>query len=99
MAKKEAARSIVLNVMYNGKYLNENMGHEVINLFKEDKGRNYLYLNPYGNFSSVKKGKVEKMLMVIPVPKKNMFEVVALATGLTISIFSTFPFFTEEKLP
>ena len=27
MAKKEAARSIVLNVMYNGKYLNENMGH------------------------------------------------------------------------
>ena len=83
MAKKEAARSIVLNVMYNGKYLNENMGHEVINLFKDDKDRNFLYLNPYGNFSSVKKGKVEKMLMVIPVPKKNMFEVVALATGLT----------------
>lgn len=83
MAKKEAARSIVLNVMYNGKYLNENMGHEVINLFKDDKDRNFLYLNPYGNFSSANKRKVEKMLMVIPVPKKNMFEVVALATGLT----------------
>ena len=83
MAKKEAARSIVLNVMYNGNYLNENMGHEVINLFKDDKGRNFLYLNPYGNFSSANKRKVEKMLMVIPVPKKNMFEVVALATGLT----------------
>lgn len=84
MAKtKETVRSIVLNVMYNGKYLNENMGHEVINLFKDDKGRNFLYLNPYGNFSSTSKLKVEKMLMVIPVPKKNMFEVVALATGLT----------------
>ena len=83
MAKKEAARSIVLNVMYNGKYLNENMGHEVINLFKDDKDRNFLYLNPYGNFSSANKRKVEKMLMVIPVPRKNMFEVVALATGLT----------------
>ena len=83
MAKKEAARSIVLNVMYNGNYLNENMGHEVINLFKDDKDRNFLYLNPYGNFSSANKRKVEKMLMVIPVPKKNMFEVVALATGLT----------------
>lgn len=83
MDKKEAARSIVLNVMYNGKYLNENMGHEVINLFKDDKDRNFLYLNPYGNFSSANKRKVEKMLMVIPVPKKNMFEVVALATGLT----------------
>lgn len=82
MAKKEAARSIVLNVMYNGKYLNENMGHEVINLFKDDKDRNFLYLNPYGNFSSENR-KVEKMLMVIPVPRKNMFEVVALATGLT----------------
>jgi hypothetical protein len=69
--------------MYNGKYLNENMGHEVINLFKDDKDRNFLYLNPYGNFSSTNKRKVEKMLMVIPVPKKNMFEVVALATGLT----------------
>jgi hypothetical protein len=84
MAKtKETVRSIVLNVMYNGKYLNENMGHEVINLFKDDKERNFLYLNPYGNFSSTPKRKVEKMLMVIPVPKKNMFEVVALATGLT----------------
>lgn len=84
MAKtKETVRSIVLNVMYNGKYLNENMGHEVINLFKDDKGRNFLYLNPYGNFSSTSKLKVEKMLMVIPVPKKNMFEVVAMATGLT----------------
>lgn len=84
MAKtKETVRSIVLNVMYNGKYLNENMGHEVINLFKDDKGRNFLYLNPYGNFSSTSKLKVEKMLMVISVPKKNMFEVVALATGLT----------------
>lgn len=82
MAKKEAARSIVLNVMYNGKYLNENMGHEVINLFKDDNDHNYLYLNPYGNFSSENR-KVEKMLMVIPVLRKNMFEVVALATGLT----------------
>lgn len=83
MAKKEASRSIVLNVMYNGKYLNENMGHEVINLFKDDNDRHFLYLSPYGNFSSANKRKVEKMLMVIPVPKKNMFEVVALATGLT----------------
>ena len=27
---------IVLNVMYSGKYLNDNMGHEIINLFKAD---------------------------------------------------------------
>ena len=28
---------IVLNAMYSGKYLNENMGHEIINLFKADE--------------------------------------------------------------
>lgn len=77
---KDNTELIVLNIMYNGKYLNENMGHEVINLFKDDSGQNYLYLNPYGNFSANRN--VKKMLMVIPVPKKNMFEVVALATGL-----------------
>lgn len=75
-------KTIVLNVMYNGKYLNQNMGHEVINLFKDDKGRNFLYLNPYGNFSNSPKRAFEAMLMVIPVAKQNMFEVVAMATGL-----------------
>lgn len=75
-------KSFVLNVMYNGKYLNKNMGHEVINLFKDDNGNNYLYLNPYGNFAKVHQGKVEVMLMVVSVPKRNMFEVVAIATGL-----------------
>ena len=83
MKKKIPARTIVLNVMYNGKYLNNNMGHEVINLFNDDYERNYLYLNPYGNFSSIPSRNVETMVMVIPVPKKNMFEVVAIATGLT----------------
>ncbi len=75
-------KSFVLNVMYNGKYLNENMGHEVINLFKDDNGNNYLYLNPYGNFAKVHQGEVEVMLMVMSVPQRNMFEVVAIATGL-----------------
>lgn len=75
-------KTIVLNVMYNGKYLSQNMGHEVINLFKDDKDRNFLYLNPYGNFSNSPKRAFEAMLMVIPVAKQNMFEVVAMATGL-----------------
>lgn len=51
---------IVLNAMYSGKYLNDNLGHEIINLFKSDnqididgqKYQNFIYLNPYGNFNS-----------------------------------------------
>lgn len=80
--KSATAESIVLNVMYTGTFLNENMGHEVINLFKDDQNSHYLYLNPYGNFSKEHKGKVKAMLMVMPVPKRNMFEVIAIATGL-----------------
>ena len=40
---------IVLNRMYVGNYLNNNLGHEVINLFKADNG-NY-YINIY--YSSI----------------------------------------------
>ena len=34
MSAKQAKSVIVLNAMYAGKYLNDNMGHEIINLFK-----------------------------------------------------------------
>ena len=34
--EKSEKTVIVLNVMYSGKYLNDNMGHEIINLFKAD---------------------------------------------------------------
>jgi len=101
---------IVLNVMYSGKYLNDNMGHEIINLFKADeeievdgvKYQNFIYLNPYGNFSSAYTGRVKDMLMVISVPKKNMFEVVGKATDL-VDIFTPVtgfnPKLDDEKTP
>ena len=101
---------IVLNAMYSGKYLNDNLGHEIINLFKSDnpidiggkKYQNFIYLNPYGNFNSSYKGRIKDMLMVISVPKKNMFEVVGKATGL-VDIFTPVtgfnPKLDDEKTP
>ena len=84
MAKriKKEKSVIVLNAMYSGKYLNDNMGHEIINLFKTTNSikigdvdyHNFIYLNPYGNFNNEYVGAVKDMLMVISVPKKNMFE-------------------------
>ena len=62
MAKriKKEKSVIVLNAMYSGKYLNDNMGHEIINLFKTTNSikigdvdyHNFIYLNPYGNFNN-----------------------------------------------
>lgn len=101
---------IVLNAMYSGKYLNDNLGHEIINLFKSDdqididgqKYQNFIYLNPYGNFNSSYKGRIKDMLMVISVPKKNMFEVVGKATDL-VDIFTPVtgfnPKLDDEKTP
>ena len=37
--------TIILNRMYAGSYLEEHIGHEVINLFKADDGSNYIYVN------------------------------------------------------
>ena len=90
MGTKREKSVIVLNAMYAGEYLNENMGHEIINLFKTTNSikvgdvdyRNFIYLNPYGNFNKDYAGAVSDMLMVISVPKENKFEVVAKATGL-----------------
>lgn len=46
---------IIVNKMYAGSYLDENdsqnIGHEVVNLFSDDNGDNYIYVNPSGIIS------------------------------------------------
>lgn len=44
-------RLIIINRMYGGGYLTEgeNIGHEIINLFRSDNGNNYLWLNAGGS--------------------------------------------------
>lgn len=37
--------------MYSGEYLGDNIGHEIINLFKADDGNNYIYLCKDGKFN------------------------------------------------
>lgn len=74
------SEAIVINRMFKGSYLEENIGHEVINIFKSDNGKYYLYLNALGSFHSVWKGRIKYMLMVRQGVK--MMEVIGLATGL-----------------
>lgn len=42
---------IVLNRMYSGFYLDDNIGHEIINLFKADDNVNYIYLCKDGRYT------------------------------------------------
>jgi hypothetical protein len=44
-------RPIILNHMYSGEYLGDNIGHEIINLFKADDGNNYIYLCKDGKYT------------------------------------------------
>lgn len=37
--------------MYSGKYLDDNIGHEIINLFKDDDKKNYIYLCKDGKYN------------------------------------------------
>ena len=46
------SKVIILSRMYAGDYLKENIGHEVINLFKSDNGNNYIYVNKDGKIDS-----------------------------------------------
>ena len=72
---------IVLNRMYVGDYLSNNLGHEVINLFKADNGNHYIYLNSTGNFASIHKGRIGYMLLV-KYHQENEMEVIGMATEL-----------------
>ncbi len=75
---------IVLNRMFNGGYLEDNIGHEVINLFKSDgnDGKYYLYLNALGSFDKKWTGLISTMLMVRTIPGAKMIEVIGLAKEL-----------------
>lgn len=79
--KQNKRTGIVLNRMYVGDYLSNNIGHEVINLFKADNGKHYIYLNSRGNLAKEHNGKISTMLFV-KYHTKGEVEVIGKAVGL-----------------
>ena len=73
---------ILINQLFAGSYLNEgaNIGHEVINLFKDDNGQNYLYITPSGKVDSGHP--VKSVIFVHNVEGKTTVEVIAKAESL-----------------
>ena len=79
-------KGIVLNRMYTGSYLSSNLGHEVINMFPDDDGSHYMYLNATGDFSAEHVGKIGSMLLIKYAGQdedgRPWVEVLGCATGL-----------------
>lgn len=76
---------IIFNRMYAGNYLEENLGHETINLFQSDNGNYYVYLNKNGILNT-KIHPVENITAVLMVRYycPNTFEILAKAEGLSL---------------
>ena len=74
-------KRLLLNTVFTGSYLDEgeNIGHEVINLFKDDEGNSNLFITKNGK---VDKPDIEYILFVRPVYAKITFEVVGLAKDI-----------------
>ena len=75
--KKEG---IIINRMYVGDYLSQNLGHEVINLIRADNKRHYLYLNQSGSLSSEHAD--HDFMLMVRYEGNSMFEIVGMAKGL-----------------
>ena len=93
-SSKPLSREIIINKMYNGNYLLEggNIGHEIINLYKADDGKNYIYLNSQG---TIELSHGDNILTVLMVRKTvtNTYKVLAKAEGVRILDFA------DSKLP
>ncbi len=79
---------IILSRMYVGSYLEDNIGHEVINLFRADNGENYVYVNEDGKINPQYNDSVRAVILVKYV-EKGVMEVVAKAEELEQVLYKT----------
>lgn len=67
MKKENDEKVIYLNKMFVGGFIDENtgnIGHEIINCFKADDGKQYLYITPTGGISSELNNKISYIIFV-----------------------------------
>lgn len=80
------AKEILLNKSFIGSWgvaNDENIPHEIINLFRSDNGRIYIYVPPYGGFKTSEHREVEYILLTGSW-NNNTTEVFYVVRGLTL---------------
>jgi len=55
---------ILLNNLFNGEYIKEKIGGEIINLYQSDNGNHYIYVNPYGNIDKKWDDRIKHILFI-----------------------------------
>lgn len=74
--------AIILNHMFTGDYLDKNIGHEVINLFRADDNKHYIYLCKDGVFNR-DDVQVEYVVQVCrPIKTTNTLKIINVASNL-----------------
>lgn len=67
---------ILINKMCTGSYTVSNVGHEIINYFKDDNGDNYIYILPYGGMAKEKDGRIDTIILTSSL-SNNRVEILA----------------------
>lgn len=67
---------ILINKMCTGSYTVSNVGHEIINYFKDDNGDNYIYILPYGGMAKEKDDRIDTIILTSSL-SNNRVEILA----------------------
>ena len=80
--------TIVLNKIFAGAFLTNNLGHELINFIKDECGQRYVYLNPWGERGEEASGQTKYAFHIIEssIKKENgVYELAAVSVIDTAS--------------
>ncbi len=78
----EYDETIIIERMYAGGYLEDNIGHEIINTFKTDSGKNYIYISPWGIINS--KFQNVKAVLLVRLINRHCYEIIGYANNLEL---------------
>jgi len=56
--------TILINNLFNGEYIKEKVGGEIINIYQSDNGKFYIYVNPYGNVNKKWDNRIKHILFI-----------------------------------
>lgn len=74
--------TIIIERMYAGKYIDGNIGHEIINTFKTDNDENYIYISPNGTINSNYQN--TKYVLLVRLINQHTFEIIGYAGDLEL---------------